>query len=178
MNTRAIVGVNMDVQPEGGHPAQQGPDQEGPRLSVPAAYVDHLCRAGAAVVLLPPTGDCQQCSCGGELLHARDEDPAADAALAWLDGVVLIGGDDPDPLLQGYHRTPWHRRVMPRRREYFDRWLIVEAKARRLPLLAIGAGMQLLNVVCGGTLSYEISHDWPKAKPHHEHARRSATRWI
>ena len=41
---------------------------------------------------------------------------------------------------------------MPERREVSDRRLIQAVIDRRMPLLAIGLGMQLLNVTCGGSL--------------------------
>ena len=141
MNDRPIIGVNLDVNVRSGE------------LSVPVAYVDQLVRVGAVPVLLPPAGD-------------RPSEPAAGAVLSWLDGLLLIGGADPDPLLQRCQRTRWNTSIMAPRREHFDRWLIGEARARKIPLLAIGAGMQLLNVACGGTLFYEISKDLPKALPH------------
>jgi putative glutamine amidotransferase len=56
------------------------------------------------------------------------------------------------------------------RREAFDRWLVAKARQRKLPLLGIGAGAQTLNVVLGGTLSYHIPADYPRAIPHAEPA--------
>lgn len=55
---------------------------------------------------------------------------------------------------------------MDARRESFDWMLIAEVARRKMPLLAIGAGMQLLNVYEGGTLYYDISEDLPDAMPH------------
>ena len=42
-----------------------------------------------------------------------------------------------------------------------------------LPILAIGAGMQTVNVVCGGTLFQHIPEDFPKAIQHRDHVERT-----
>ena len=77
----------------------------------------------------------------------------------------MVGGEDLDPNRQGFERHPTVR-VMDARRESFDWMLIAEVARRKMPLLAIGAGMQLLNVYEGGTLYYDISEDLPDAMPH------------
>src|SRR5262249_54432471 len=38
----------------------------------------------------------------------------------------------------------------------------------KMPILAIGAGMQLLNVICGGTVYQHIQEDCPRALHHHD----------
>jgi putative glutamine amidotransferase len=39
---------------------------------------------------------------------------------------------------------------------------------RRLPLLAVGVGMQLLNATLGGTLHLHLPEEQPKALPHYD----------
>jgi putative glutamine amidotransferase len=39
---------------------------------------------------------------------------------------------------------------------------------RRMPLLAIGVGMQMLNVVLGGSLYLHLPEEHPKALPHYD----------
>jgi putative glutamine amidotransferase len=79
-------------------------------------------------------------------------------AIAYLDGVdglVIVGGDDVDPALYG--ETPKRAtRVGYRARMTYEGWLYREARRRRLPVLAICYGMQLVNVVEGGTLLQDI----------------------
>lgn len=68
-----------------------------------------------------------------------------------LDGLVITGGPDVNPALYGAQPHPETRADAPER----DRWeaaLLRAALAARLPLLGICRGMQLLNVVCGGSL--------------------------
>jgi putative glutamine amidotransferase len=82
-----------------------------------------------------------------------------------LDGVLLGGGADLDPRIDGFMLHP-SVRLLDRRREEFDRMLMQQVAQRRMPLLAIGCGMQLLNVSQGGNLFLHLSEDLPKALPH------------
>jgi putative glutamine amidotransferase len=80
------------------------------------------------------------------------DDPAyAAAAVARLDGLVIAGGPDVEPVRYGAEPHP---RTGPPARER-DAWelaLIDAALTARVPLLGICRGMQLLNVALGGTL--------------------------
>ncbi|MBQ9801104.1 MAG: gamma-glutamyl-gamma-aminobutyrate hydrolase family protein [Thermoguttaceae bacterium] len=84
-----------------------------------------------------------------------------------LDGIVFVGGGDLDPRNDGYMLHPYTR-PMPAEREKFDRALMREVARRRLPVLAIGVGMQLLNVDQGGALFLHIPDDVPHAFPHRD----------
>jgi putative glutamine amidotransferase len=109
-------------------------------------YLERLHRAGAAIVVITPYN---------EVL------PEA------LDGLLMIDGRDLDPRDDGFELHRSHHLMHPRRNAA-DRRLVADARNRRLPLLALGAGMQALNVVCGGTLSYHIPDDYPQAIPHYD----------
>ncbi|MYS16772.1 gamma-glutamyl-gamma-aminobutyrate hydrolase family protein [Streptomyces sp. SID4982] len=101
---------------------------------LPAAYPRLVSRAGGLPVLLPP-----------------DDPSLAPEVVARLNGVVIAGGPDIDPARYGAARTPRCGPPAPER----DAWelaLIEAALAARVPLLGICRGMQLLNVVLGGTL--------------------------
>ena len=98
-------------------------------------------------------------------LHYFRFRPEEYALLDMLDGVVLVGGADLDPRRDGYMPHPAVR-PMDARREDFDRLLAKHICARHMPVLAIGSGMQLLNVTEGGTLFLHIPEDLPKALPH------------
>lgn len=101
---------------------------------LPAAYPRLVREAGGLAVMLPPDG------------------PAAAAAVvARLDGLVVAGGADVEPVRYGAEPDP---RTGPPARER-DAWelaLIDAALASGTPLLGICRGMQLLNVALGGTL--------------------------
>ena len=53
-------------------------------------------------------------------------------------------------------------------REDFDRRLCKMAVEMRMPILAIGGGMQLLNVICGGSIFQHIAEDCPRSLHHHD----------
>ena len=114
-----------------------------------AGYYESIIRAGGIPVILPPMQD----------------ENSLRQILNTLDGIVLTGGADLDSRRNGYvlHSTV---RPMPAYREDFDRMLMRLIAEMKLPLLAIGAGMQLLNVMMGGSLFFHIPVDIPKAMPH------------
>ncbi|MER5719190.1 gamma-glutamyl-gamma-aminobutyrate hydrolase family protein [Streptomyces sp. NPDC002132] len=89
---------------------------------------------------------------GGLAAMLPPDDPAhAAGAVARLDGLVIAGGPDVDPVHYGAERSPRCGPPAPRR----DAWelaLIHAALAAGTPLLGICRGMQLLNVAVGGTL--------------------------
>jgi gamma-glutamyl-gamma-aminobutyrate hydrolase PuuD len=72
-----------------------------------------------------------------------------------LDGLVLTGGGDVDPVLYGEDRHDTVEDAEPGRDE-FEIDLAKRAVAANLPLLAICRGAQVLNVAEGGTLVQDI----------------------
>ena len=91
--------------------------------------------------------------------------PNPAATVEGLDGLVLTGGEDVDPALFGEARHPAVVRVNPER-DAFEIALAREARARRLPVLAICRGIQVLNVACGGTLIQDIPSEVTSALTH------------
>lgn len=129
------------------------------RYALPRAYVDAVLAAGGLPLLLP---------------HARE---AAGAYLALLDGLLVSGGAfDVPPELYGEPRRPVCGVTNPERTA-FEQELLEAALAARLPVLGVCGGMQLLNVVRGGTLFQDLAADAgisgheqpaPKDVPSHE----------
>jgi len=141
MPRKPLVGLNADYRSS---------RKEGPALSyVPAGYYNAIQAAGGIPVILPPT--------------QNEEDLGR--LLEMLNAMVLVGGGDLDPRRDGYqlHSSV---RLMDARREDFDRMLLGQIAERRMPVLAIGAGMQLLNVAQGGTLFLHLPEELPTAIPH------------
>ena len=154
--SKPLIGLNTDHRPA-------TPDASAFSF-VCADYADSLTKAGAVPVLLHPTEN------EADLCQVLD----------LLDGIVMTGGLDLDPRRDSWMLHPSNRLMDPRR-EQFDRVLIRMVADIRLPVLAIGAGMQLLNVSEGGTLFLHIPEDVPRALPHvdpldreHRHAIRVA----
>lgn len=68
-----------------------------------------------------------------------------------LDGLLFSGGDDLDPVLYGESYHPKAHPVDPDRQR-FELALLAEAERRRLPVLGVCLGSQLINVHRGGSL--------------------------
>ncbi len=114
--------------------AQWGPwDTEA--VLVPRAYVDAVLESGGIPVVLPPV--------------LSDED-AADV-VAGLDGLLLAGGADVDPVR--YDSTPHTQTTGVRpERDSSELGLHAAAAATDLPVLGVCRGMQLMAVAAGGSL--------------------------
>ncbi|GAA2265567.1 gamma-glutamyl-gamma-aminobutyrate hydrolase family protein [Streptomyces atrovirens] len=105
---------------------------------LPAGYPRLVQRAGGLAAMLPP-----------------DAPQRAAATVARLDGLVVAGGPDVEPV--HYGAEPGPRTGPPARaRDAWELALIEAALDRRIPLLGICRGMQLLNVALGGTLVQHI----------------------
>lgn len=82
---------------------------------------------------------------------------AATRALEGFHGIVMAGGGDIDPDLQGgeaaHHPTVYG---VDRNRDDWERAVFDEAWRRDMPVFAICRGMQLMNWALGGTLCADI----------------------
>ncbi|MEU1802540.1 gamma-glutamyl-gamma-aminobutyrate hydrolase family protein [Streptomyces sp. NPDC019937] len=127
-----------------------------PAALLPAGYHRLVQRAGGLAAMLPP--------------DAAPESAAA--VVSRLDGLVISGGPDVEPIRYG---APVDPRTGPPARER-DAWelaLIEAALSSGVPLLGICRGMQLLNVALGGTLVQHLDghagapgvFDWHEVKP-------------
>lgn len=72
-----------------------------------------------------------------------------------LDGLLLIGGEDVDPRLYGQRPQKALALVNPVR-DCFESALLRQALQNELPILGICRGLQLINVICGGTLHQDL----------------------
>jgi len=78
-----------------------------------------------------------------------------DRVLAGLDGLVITGGRDVDPASYGHVKHP-STDEPARDRDAWEFALLHGALARRLPVLGICRGAQLLNIALGGTLHQHL----------------------
>jgi putative glutamine amidotransferase len=91
-----------------------------------------------------------------------------DSVVERLDGILLPGSDsDVDPLRYGQQPHPALGSVHTIKDET-DLLVIEAVERRRIPLLAICFGMQILNVSRGGTLIQDISAQVPEAIKHEQ----------
>ncbi len=101
-------------------------------------------------------------------------DPARlDEQLDLVDGLVLTGGADYAPELYGAAAHPKTATLHPDR-QFYDIELARAAIRRKVPVLAICGGLQLVNIVCGGRLIQHLPekgpvvHDCPRRKAAHD----------
>ena len=142
---KPIIGLNADYR----SPVRDQPGE----VAISEEYLDRITAAGGLPLLLPcpPAGAYDD----GDVIRI----------LKACAGLVLVGGDDQDPLKDGFYRHAFTRCMHPRR-EAFDRLLVAQAVARKVPILAIGAGAQLLNVHCGGTLYLHLPEECKHSRLH------------
>ena len=107
---------------------------------LPQEYFDAVTASGGVAVLLPPQ---------------PNPGAAASAVLDGLDGLIFTGGLDVQPELYGAERHPL---TDPPRadRDAWELALLRGAEERRMPVLAICRGLQLVNVARGGTLHQHL----------------------
>ena len=129
------------------------------RVALNTAYVYALMRAGLVPLLVPPILDPE----------------AACAALDGVHGLVLTGGEDVDP---GRYGATRHQKLgeTDRARDAVELALIAGAERRRLPILAICRGIQILNVALGGTLYQDLTSERPGPVDHADARSRHALR--
>lgn len=81
--------------------------------------------------------------------------PGDSQPLEGLDGLLLTGGTDVNPKL--YHQEPHAANDQPDdERDALEQQMLESALDRDLPVLAICRGMQLFNVVHGGTIAQHV----------------------
>jgi putative glutamine amidotransferase len=106
----------------------------------PRTYSLAVQRAGGLALILPPD-------------DVAAESP--DELLDMLDALVLAGGSDIDPASYGAQPHPETRGTRPER-DRFEIGLGTRALERDMPVLGICRGMEMLNVIQGGTLKQHL----------------------
>ncbi len=115
------------------------------------AYVRAVVRAGGAPLLIPPMDDAESLA----------------AIRAQLDGLLLSGGGDLDPALYG--ETPLPESQPPEHeRDTMELAITRWALDVELPIFGVCRGMQLLNVVRGGSLYQHLPAQHPSAIDHEQ----------
>lgn len=127
MKTMPLIGVSGSIE------------KDETRQNIMRAYMTCMLNAGAIPLLMSVDMDEEQ----------------IDLCMSQLDGLMLSGGGDIDPLLFGEAPVTGLDQVNPIR-DQFEINLIRNAYRRQMPILAICRGLQTLNVALGGTLYQDL----------------------
>ncbi len=118
------------------------------------AYTEGIIQAGGTPVLLP--------------LTSAEVD---EQWLAGINGLLLSGGEDVDPVHYGENPHVKQGRISPER-DMQELKLIAIAEQKKLPILAICRGLQILNIAHGGTLYQDIYSQMHGVMKHSQNAPR------
>lgn len=141
--TSPIIGFTLDYEAGGGY-------SKYPWYALRDNYCAAVARHGATPVCLPH-----------EVAHVAHY-------LGILQGLVVTGGNfDVPPEMYGDAAQHEKTATKPRRSE-FERAVTQGAVARKMPVLGICGGEQLLNVILGGTLIQHIPDAVKDALPHEQ----------
>lgn len=145
MSASPLIGVSMSITV----------DKHPERAYVNSTYLHAVQQAGGVPVALPPQ--------------------LSEASLArlvrGLDGLLLTGGGDIDPALFGEEPHPTCYDVAPSR-DAVEINALRLALDRRLPVLAVCRGAQVLNVALGGSLYQDVGTDPGTSLRHSQEAPR------
>lgn len=111
-----------------------------PAAILPSTYLEHLAHSGAVPLAFIPSEQ--------TISHAQE-------LIGRVDGLLLLGGADVDPSQYGEEPDPkLEPTVLIRDRT--EMALVRAAMEKNVPILGVCRGMQVMNVVTGGTLIQDI----------------------
>ncbi len=144
---RPNIGITPDFSE--GRPEAQFPV---PLYELKVAYADAVLKAGGLPLVLPYS----------------DDRAVIDAYLDRVSGILVTGGafDIPPEAYGDAAREGMG--PIKQGRTAFETLLMQAALARNLPVLGVCGGMQLLNVVMGGTLFQDIGREVTNAREHEQ----------
>lgn len=136
---RPVIGISTSElrTPERVAPMPEG-EPARREMALGLVYVDAVFQAGGLPVVLPPLTP-----------------GYAGALLEGVDGLCIPGGPDIHPSLYGAEAHPMLGPTDPELDE-FELALAAGAVARRIPVLGICRGAQMINVAAGGTLHQHL----------------------
>lgn len=132
------------------------------KVSVNNTYLISIERAGGIPLVLPAVAD----------------EAMADAVLASVDGLVMTGGEDVAPAYYGEEILNSTVSINAPR-DTSDMLLIGAAKKRKLPVLGICRGEQIVNVFYGGSLFQDLPSQVGTEVTHRQSEPSSVgTHWV
>lgn len=125
--------------------------------SISNDYVESIIKAGGIPIILPILSD----------------EESIRQQIKLLDGVLLTGGIDINPLLYNEEPSPKLGFIYPDK-DNFDILIVKIALELKKPILAICRGHQILNVALGGTLYQDLSYIDGCYIKHHQQSKDGA----
>lgn len=113
----------------------------------PTGFVQAVTQAGGIPILIP-IGD----------------EEAAKTYVDLVDKIIVIGGQHVDPQFYGEERMAKEDDYLLER-DHYEIALIKECLKQNKPLFTVCRGMQLTNVVLGGSLHQDIADHWQEEEP-------------
>lgn len=141
---RPAVALTTTAEPDSGR-------YDRPQITLYTAYIEAVDRCGLTPLLATPA-------------HSER---SLDALLDHCRGLVLSGGVDIDPASYGEEPIEGLGTVLPER-DAMEMRCLERALERRMPVLALCRGLQLLNVYLGGTLYQDLAEQRPEATSHRQ----------
>lgn len=126
------------------------PRHYAPSASISTRFLDGVIRAGGFPVVLSPIMQNQ----------------AMDEIFELVCGIIVTGGPDLDPRSWGAEQNPMTDPMKSPRQE-FELALVKKAVERRIPLLGVCLGAQLINVALGGTIQQDVPSAFPDSNIRH-----------
>ena len=126
------------------------PEDEGRNISVRKSYADAVARGGHLPLVISRFGS----------------DAQMDAILSRIDVLLLAGGEDVAPARYGDTDHPKLGKVNLER-DAFEFRILELARKRRLPIVGICRGCQIMNVFFGGTLWQDLPSEFPAENVQH-----------
>ena len=131
-----IIGVSANILKADERDNFQGYNKQ----RVFSGYLDSVIKGGGIPIIIP----------------VSDVDEVLDSQIALLDGVIISGGYDISTEFYGEEPTKFVGQTHYLR-DSFEKKLIEKAMKKSIPVLGICRGMQLINVVNGGSLYQDNS---------------------
>lgn len=149
---KPIIGINSTrlIKPE-------TPYSHSVMDSISNDYVESIIKSGGVPIILPILSD-------EESIRQQIE---------LLDGVLLTGGIDINPLLYNEEPSPKLGFIYPDK-DNFDILIVKIALELKKPILAICRGHQILNIALGGTLYQDLSYMDGCYIKHHQQSKDGA----
>lgn len=122
------------------------------RYAIATTYTEAVEAAGGIPLVIPP------------------QEGNIDAILELVDGVIISGGGDIDPVRYGESDIHEKTYGIHAGRDDLELAIAKEAVVRDIPVLCICRGIQILNVALGGTLIQDVPDQYPSDIEHRQQA--------